>query len=310
MIERAPLLEDLKPVVTALKDDIRARVGEVDELAEPLALAHEEAVAGGRTAMSLQEWREGEITQAAVAWVLGCVFVRFLEDNHLIDQPLLSGPGERRAAALGHRDGYFRHHPEHSDREYLEAVFSEVARYPSVAALYDKRHNPLWSLGPTADGAQGLRELWTEFDPGTGALLHDFGDERLDTRFLGDLYQDLSKHAKKRYALLQTPIFIEEFILDRTLEPAIAEFGLEQVRMIDPTCGSGHFLIGAFERLFRQWRPREPGTPATVLAQRALDAVNGVDLNPYAVAIARFRLLVAVLKACEIGRLTEAPGSS
>ena len=63
-------------------------------------------------------------------------------------------------------------------------------------------------------------------------------------RFLGDLYQDLSEHARKKYALLQTPEFVEEFILDRTLDPAIDEFGLEGLRIIDPTCGSGHFLLG------------------------------------------------------------------
>lgn len=34
--------------------------------------------------------------------------------------------------------------------------------------------------------------------------------------FLGDLYQDLSEQARKDYALLQTPEFVEEFILDRT----------------------------------------------------------------------------------------------
>jgi hypothetical protein len=48
---------------------------------------------------------------------------------------------------------------------------------------------------------------------------HDFTDPGRDTRFLGDLYQDLSQLARKRYALLQTPEFVEEFILDRTLEP-------------------------------------------------------------------------------------------
>ena len=67
---------------------------------------------------------------------------------------------------------------------------------------------------------------------------------RWDTRFLGDLYQDLSEAARKTYALLQTPEFVEEFILDRTLTPAIEEFGLDGLRMIDPTCGSGHFLLG------------------------------------------------------------------
>ena len=41
--------------------------------------------------------------------------------------------------------------------------------------------------------------------------------------------------------------------------------------------------------------------------QRALDGVYGVDLNPYAVAIARFRLLLAALKACGIERLADAP---
>jgi alpha-beta hydrolase superfamily lysophospholipase len=31
------------------------------------------------------------------------------------------------------------------------------------------------------------------------------------TRFLGDLYQDLSEDVRKRYALLQTPDFVESF---------------------------------------------------------------------------------------------------
>jgi len=305
--ERAGLVADLKALVAQLEDDIRARIGEVPELRAHLADEHRKATAAQRTAMSVEEWREGEITQAAVAWVLACVFVRFMEDNGLIDSPLISGAGDRRTAALGHREEHFREHPEHSDREYLESVFGRVASHSAVAPLYDRRHNPLWRLGPTADGARELREFWTRIDPDTGALAHDFSDPALGTRFLGDLYQDLSETAQKRYALLQTPEFVEEFILDRTLDPAIDEFGLHQVRMIDPTCGSGHFLIGAFERLFTRWRDWEPGIGAEVLAQRALDAVYGVDLNPFATAIARFRLLVTALRACAVRRLSEAP---
>ena len=41
---------------------------------------------------------------------------------------------------------------------------------------------------------------------------------------------------------------MEAFILDRTLEPALATLGLAETTIIDPTCGSGHFLLGAFER--------------------------------------------------------------
>ena len=307
MIDRTALLGTLKPLVVQLEDSISERALETPEVAEHLEQEHRRAVAAERTAMSLEEWRDGEITQAAVAWVLGCVFVRFLEDNGLIDQALISGPAGRRAAALGHREEHFRAHPSHSDREYLEACFREVAQFPAVAALYDERHNPLWRLGPTADGARTLRETFTAIEPASGALTHDFTDPGLDTRFLGDLYQDLSEAAKKRYALLQTPEFVERFILDRTLDPAIDEFGLEEVRLIDPTCGSGHFLIGAFEHLFALWQEREPATPTTVLAQRCLDHIAGVDLNPYATAIARFRLVIIALRACGIRRLAESP---
>jgi hypothetical protein len=41
--------------------------------------------------------------------------------------------------------------------------------------------------------------------------------------------------------------------------------------------------------------------------QRALDAVHGVDLNPYAVAIARFRLLLAAWQGCGVSSLANAP---
>ena len=137
--------------------------------------------------------------------------------------------------------------------------------------------------------------------------MRDLTDPDLDTRFLGDLYQDLSEDAKKRYALLQTPVFVEEFILDRTLEPALNERPLEGFRMIDPTCGSGHFLLGGFQRLLDRWHTHAPGLDERERVQAALDSVHGVDLNPFAVAIARFRLTVAALQACGLTRLEDAP---
>ena len=102
-------------------------------------------------------------------------------------------------------------------------------------------------------------------------------------------------------------MFVEEFILDQTLEPALADRPLEGFRMIDPTCGSGHFLLGAFNRLLDRWQKYAPAMDRQALVQRALDAVNGVDLNPFAVAIARFRLTVAALQASGLTSLESAP---
>jgi hypothetical protein len=94
---------------------------------------------------------------------------------------------------------------------------------------------------------------------------------------------------------LQTPEFVEEFILDLTLKPAIDEFGHEGIRAIDPTCGSGHFLLGIFRRLMTEWKKRED-LDRWEMVRLALESVHGVDINPFAVAIARFRLLLEAMR--------------
>ena len=43
------------------------------------------------------------------------------------------------------------------------------------------------------------------------------------------------------------------------------------------------------------------------VVEKALDSIYGVDLNPYAAAIARFRLLVTALRVCGISKLNRAP---
>lgn len=307
-IDAGHLLQDLKRRVRILEDDLRERADSDPTIRAELEAEYRKGREAERIGDAFEVWREGVLTQAAVHWVLGCVFIRFLEDNELID-PLLSGPGTRAREAADRYTLYFQHpeHRTHNDRHYLEHAFATVAALPTGDRLFDRAHNPIWSFPISADAAKDLLRFWREQDPDTGGLVHDFADPAWDTRFLGDLYQDLSEAAKKTYALLQTPVFVEEFILDRTLGPALREFGLAEVRMIDPTCGSGHFLLGGFERLLREWQKKEPGTLERELVQRALDQVYGVDINPFAVAIARFRLLIAALRASQVTRLAQAP---
>ena len=307
MIDAKELLTDCRRVADALVDDLRARTDDHEESSESARLVYVQAQMAGRTDKTWEEWREDLLAQVASGWVLAAVFVRFCEDNRLVDDPLLSGPGDRGQIARDHRAEFFAANPQAGNREWLQEVFGRYRKLPAVSEVFGER-NPLWQLAPSADGARELLELWWATDDGGKQLRHDFTDPDWGTRFLGDLYQDLSEHARKQYALLQTPDFVEDFILDRTLGPAIAEFGLDDFKMIDPTCGSGHFLLGAFDRLVEAWRGAEPNTPPRELAQRALDSVHGVDINPFAAAIARFRLLVAALKVSGESRLENLPG--
>lgn len=307
MINSPKLLNDLRKTLATLEDDIRSRSRETPEIDARLQEQYKLARAADRTAATFVEWRDEQVTQAAVAWILGCVFVRFMEDNGLVAEAWLAGPGERLSLARDQHTHYFQQRPKDTDRDYLLFVFTSIRTLPAVAELFDERHNPIWQLPPSGDGAALLLQFFQKIDAEQGGLAHDFADPAWNTRFLGDLYQDLSESARKKYALLQTPEFVEEFILDRTLNPAIDTFGLKEIRMIDPTCGSGHFVLGGFRRILDRWQRLEPATNTRELVQRALKSVCGVDINPFAVAIARFRLLVAALEACSIKRLKDAP---
>ena len=308
MINARQLLTDLQSQQKKLENDLRQQIENLPELKDRLQAEYTNARDAGRTADTWGTWRDQQVTQSAVAWVLACTFVRFSEDTGLLPTPRLSGPGDALRRARDAFGEFVRQRPTDHERHYLEAVFDGLAEFPALTGLFGRAHNPLFAMPPSYEAARDLLAFWQQTDPDSGALRHDFSDPDLDTRFLGDLYQDLSEAARKRYALLQTPEFVEEFILDRTLEPAIRTFGLDGIRLIDPTCGSGHFVLGAFQRLLDHWQRSAPGLDARERVMKALEGVYGVDLNPFAVAIARFRLLVAALQASGIRTLREAPG--
>jgi hypothetical protein len=316
MYPTADLLKDCQRLLKELEKDLRAQADGDAALAAQYAAARK----SGTTGIAIGAWLSEQVTQAAVAWVLATVFVRFLEDNRLIDQTSgeitawISGPDDadqtrsRLKAATLAREAYITKHPDHSDVQYLLHVVREVGRLPACRDLFAEDRNPLFRLQVSADGAKRILAFWREQDQ-SGAVIRVLTTEKLaDTRWLGDLYQDLSADARKRFALLQTPDFVEEFILDYTLTPAIQTFGLEGLRGIDPTCGSGHFLLGMFHRLWHAWEQQlGPGVPVKESVRRAMSSIYGIDLNPFAVAISRFRLMIAGLMACGYTRMKDCP---
>jgi hypothetical protein len=306
MIDRSALLTDLKLQVTALEPALRDRASKDQDIYARLNGEWREAREAGRIAATYETWLDDRVAQAAMAWVLGTAFLRFCEDNGLVDLPFLAGPGERLGLAQDRQKKYVRQHPRATDRDWILAGFAELSRSPVAARLFDQAHNQMWQIEIPNDAARVLLAFWRGRGE-DGAIVHDFTDPGWDTRFFGDLYQDLSEYAKKTYALLQTPEFVEEFILDYTLEPAVREFGLRDLRLIDPVCGSGHFVLGAFRRILAHWTESEPAADRLDLVRRSLGSVHGADKNPAAVTITCFRLLIEVMRATGIRRLREVP---
>jgi hypothetical protein len=297
-LDGALLLSKAQGLLGELEGDLLLRSRNSIAVREAIRVRHEAERATRRTADPFEVWERQFVTQVAASWLLSCVFVRTLEDRGLLGLNRIAGPGAADSQRL-----FFELAPSLTEREYLLSVFRELTRLPAARELFDARHNPVWLLAPSADVAKKLLALFRA--PNADAPGFRFGQG--DTRFLGDLYQDLSSDVRERFALLQTPRFIETYILNRTLERAIARFGLDETTIIDPTCGSGHFLLGAFDRLVEHRLRKEPGLDVREAARKGLDAVYGADINPYAVAIARFRLTLAFLERGGYVHLVDAP---
>lgn len=321
-MDRVALLKDLQRQVKVLEEDLRERAGH-EEFDARLRGEWQAAKDAKRVARAYEVWLEDQVTQAAVAWVLGTVFVRFCEDNALVDEPWIAEAESGTERATDRQGEYYAKYPTHTARDWLLVAFRELGEASTVTAgLFDERYNPLWTITPSEEAARGLIGFWRMPGEGGKGVRHDFRDGEWDTRFLGDLYQDLSEAVREQCALLQTPKIVEKFILELTLEPTIDEFGLEPeypgaragvgkgLRLIDPACGSGHFLLGAFHYLLKAWEYKAEGLKRWErweVIRRVLDGVHGVDKNPFAVAIARFRLMLAAMKEAQEEKLADAP---
>lgn len=85
MIDTTRLLADLIRLRADLEDDLRGRCEDDPGLGAFLQGEHRRAITREPTAETYDSWRNEHLTQVAVAWILGYVFVGFLEDNALVD---------------------------------------------------------------------------------------------------------------------------------------------------------------------------------------------------------------------------------
>lgn len=140
-------------------------------------------------------------------------------------------------------------------------------------------------------------------------------------QYLGSILQSSSRRAKlekskahrKEQGIYYTPSFIVDYIVENTVGEFIKTHTpdeIKQVRIIDPSCGSGSFLIRAYKELESYWKKQLKLTDDD-LKQTKFDSENweqvytlkteilknnifGIDLDPKAVEIAQLNLLLQI----------------
>lgn len=236
--------------------------------------------------------------RTAAAWVYMSAISAWAEDHDLT-------PGRLRAAARPARERFLDQGG--TAVAWLTFAVADIAVHPCAWPLLDPAYaNPVRDASPAESAARELLDWWA--DAPTLAYPVEKGPATISGWLLGDLLQLVTDERRLAHALAQSPWWLADGILDRTLIPAAREFTDETLRLVDPTCGTGHMLVRAVDMLWELyttgslppramrmggvtgWTP----VPPVEAARRILAGVDGVELDPITAAVCRLRVAVVV----------------
>ncbi|MDP3056983.1 MAG: N-6 DNA methylase [bacterium] len=167
-------------------------------------------------------------------------------------------------------------------------------------------------------------EEWEEYDDSTEKVInilygkkgyYEYDFSAMPADVLGSVYENylgyrlsqskkgmtVDKDAKKRkeQGIYYTPTFVVDYIVKNALGPVLAECksitDLKKIKVLDPACGSGSFLVKALEAINDKYKDFGADGGVYTKLQILTENIYGVDLDEQAVEIARLNLLINAL---------------
>ncbi len=110
--------------------------------------------------------------------------------------------------------------------------------------------------------------------------------------------EDQGKNLKKRkeQGIYYTPKFIVDYIVQNALSPVLDRCkgvsDLQKIKVLDPACGSGSFLVAAMDFIIKKYKDFGVADGGLLKIQVLQNNIYGVDLDRQAVELARLNLLL------------------
>lgn len=131
-----------------------------------------------------------------------------------------------------------------------------------------------------------------ELKNGQYSLWPQYAFDAIPLEFVSSIYEEFV-NKELHTGLHYTPSHLVDFMLDGVLPWNGEEWNL---KVLDPACGSGTFLVKIFQRLVQRWKNAHSDVEVTpgILTRILKDCIFGVDIDAHAARVASFSLYLAL----------------
>ncbi|EAY28336.1 HsdM family class I SAM-dependent methyltransferase [Microscilla marina] len=231
--------------------------------------------------------------------LLRSLFILYLEDRKATD------------AAF-----YQKYTGAQNSQTYFDVLNDVKGTYKLYAKLEDAFNgnlSPITAEETKIVTIQHLQEIrkcfWSERREDGQLKLFDwriFSFDVIPVLLLSNIYEDFlekeeGEASKTKKGAFYTPPALAEFILNEVLPYPTKDDTNYQVKTLDPTCGSGIFLVETLNRLLDRWQVAHPNQSLSfeVICQIVQDNIFGIEIEKEAIKVAAFSLYLAMLDRLE-----------
>ena len=196
-------------------------------------------------------------------------------------------------------------------KEYFDILKDVNATYKLFSALEDKFNGNVFSVldgeqqKVTEDHLKIVRKCFINGYENSGQKelfedwrLFDFKIIRIE--LLSEIYErfleESNPKGKKGAGAYYTPTSLVELMLDEVL-PTDKQYTEYNMKILDPACGSGIFLVESYKRLLKRYENAHHKKPTDFeeLKNILLNNIYGIEKNDQAIIVAAFSLYLALV---------------
>lgn len=232
--------------------------------------------------------------------ILRSLFLLYLEDREATDEKLYSQ----------YKEGATSYFQILNDVEATYQLYERLEEdFNGNVFTLERDENGIITESISVEQLQLIKKCFISGNDNTNQTIL-FEDWRLfdfsiiQIELLSEIYENFlfntDPDLKRKTGTYYTPPTLVEFILNEKLPVSKSE-GNYNIKVLDPSCGSGIFLVQSFKRLVKRYENKHNKklTDFDKLKKLLTDNIFGIEINEQAIKVAAFSLYLALVDSLD-----------